>query len=395
MRILYLTFDVHYINPTRELMIAALQAASQLDLFGPGFQSDAELARGVETYIDRHGPYDLVVSDEFMLQDFENAEAPLRFVSHACRFDRGLLMYGVQFRDFLSKYTGRKGILLLQTDYYNMPQYRLSQIEAFDYIIGWGAELIMSRDACNKDPDTLSDVDRKIRSHWSDRYRDFALRHARKLISIPHLVAPKEIAVHTLGKRKYDWSVAGADYTQRLQAREVLDARSLTRSGRELPYLFAALYKLGINPYAHYWSIALLQQRFHAALKRSRYSYTCGSVVHCAIRKYFEIPAAGCVLVAERCEGFEALGFQNGGNAIVAEGRMLGEVHDWLRNRPDEGQEIADSGRILIERQHTTAARARQLRAAFAAIKFDDFAGTRWKDGELLLRLSDGSEEPI
>lgn len=395
MRILYLTFDVHYINPTRELMIDALQAASQLDLFGPGFQSDAELERGVEAYIDRNGPYDLVVSDEFMLQDFENAEAPLRFVSHACRFDRGLLMYGVRFRDFLVKYSGSKGILLLQTDYYNMPQYRLSQIESFDYIIGWGAELIMSRDAFDKDPGELSDVDGKIRSHWSDRYRDFALRHARKLISAPHLVASKEIAVHALVKRKYDWSVVGADYTQRLRAREILDRRGLARSGKELPYLFAALYKLGVNPYAHYWSIALLQRRFYAALKSSKYSYTCGSVVHCAIRKYFEIPAAGCVLVAERCEGFEALGFQDGGSAIVAEGRRLGEVYDWLRTRPEKGQEIATSGRMLIERQHTTMARARQLRAVFAAIESGSFAGTRWRDGEHLLRLSDGSEKSI
>jgi spore maturation protein CgeB len=162
-----------------------------------------------------------------------------------------------------------------------------------------------------------------------------------------------------------------------------------------LPYLFAGSQKLGINPYAHYWTIAGLQHAFRRSLTTARYGYTCGSVARMAIRKYFEIPAAGCVLIADRCEGFEALGFRDRENAVAAAGDDVVEVHRWLSSLPDQGQAIAEAGRRHIREQHTVEARSRQLSAALDAILEERYAGSRWIGGRFHLRTTDGKERPL
>ena len=340
MRILYLTFAVRYINPTTESMLAALPFAGELDVFGPGFQSKGRLAEGPAAYVERHGPFDIVLTDEYAIQDFDLApgEKPRRFVNHACRFDRSMLMYGKRFKDFFAGYGGRRGVFLLQTDYYNMPESRLRVVEDhFDYVLGWGAELISRRETVASDADRaagLTAVDRGILDHWSDRYLEFVLRHPERIVSLPHVIADSELCERPLDRRRRPWAVVGADYTERVNARRVLDDADIRRTGNSLPYISNALQRLGINPYAHFWSIALLQRRFRAALQGARYAYTCGGAASGAIRKYFEIPAAGCVLVADRCKGFEALGFRDRENAVLARGADVKDVHDWRRRGP-------------------------------------------------------------
>lgn len=399
-KILFLTFDIRYINPTRELLLKALGAACDLDLFGPGFQNGSELDRGPQAYLDRHGPYDLVLADEFVLQDFHKAQrgAILRFVNHACSFDRDLFMYGERFKEFLSTYSGRKGIFLSQTDYYCFPQHRLDLVEGiFDYVFGWGEELIAPRNVVISEEagqPVLSPVDREVLSRWTDRYRNFLLAHPERIISMPHLIDDAEFSDRQLRGRK-PWVVIGADYTERMNARAALDMAGIMRTGKAQPYLFSMFQKFHINPYAHSWSIDILQRQFKLALVRAKYAYTCGAIVRCAIRKYFEIPAAGCVLVADRCEGFEALGFRDRHNALLAKGSEVLDAHRWLSELDDAGQGIANQGRDLIRQQHSISARGRQLSAAFEAISSGRFAGSKWVDGKFMLRLTDGTALPV
>src|SRR3546814_8694527 len=91
-------------------MLSALLSACRLDVYGPGFQSPADLARNPGEFVERHGPYDLILADEFTIQNFDQAPSsrPLRFVNHACRYDRGLMMYGQRFQEFLANYRGRR-----------------------------------------------------------------------------------------------------------------------------------------------------------------------------------------------------------------------------------------------------------------------------------------------
>lgn len=399
-RLLYVGFDVGYINPTRQLLVRALAETGDLLCFGPGFSSQEDLRRGVDAFYAQHGPFFAVISDEYVLQemDGENPQGT-RFVNHACRFDRSLLIKALEFRRFLQDVDCRRVLTLMQIDYYNLRESFLDRLAALsDYFVGWGPELMPSRDAFDGDARRLAgltEVDREVVANWTDRYRDFLLAHPERAISLPHLLAEEELCNRPLSRRRHPWTVVGAEYTERSAARRALDGAGLARTGRRLPHTTAAFQRMGINPHAHYWSIALLQRLFRDSLKTARYGYTCGSVAGMAIRKYFEIPAAGAVLVADKCQGFDALGFRNRENAVLSRGSEVMEAHRWLSGLKDKGQAVADAGRALVEAQHTVKARGRQLAAAIAAIAEGQFAGSRWADGRFHLMAPDGSETAV
>jgi hypothetical protein len=388
-RLLHVGFDVDYINPTNKYLLTALSRAARLSRFGPGYVDEAALEAGLDAYVERHGPFDAIVIDEFVIQDFSDP-ASVRFVNHACRFDPDLLRLGAGYFEFMKRYKGTRLISLLQTDYYNTPESRIERIEAVaDYFIGYGEELVASRDDVSDTPE--AGVDASVAAHWQDHYLRFAQRHRDHFISMPNVLGDDDFYDRLLVRRKVDWTVVGADYDARVQARRALDAAGIARSGRRLPYVFSAFDRLRLNPYSHYWSIGLLQKLFHRALRQARFGYTCGSVCRMAIGKFFEFPAAGCVLVAQPCHGFADLGFVDGVNAIVSAGADVVEVHRWLTADLDRAQGIADAGRRMVAERHSMPARVAQLRSALELIRAGDFGGSRWRGGELMLRRASGA----
>ena len=106
------------------------------------------------------------------------------------------------------------------------------------------------------------------------------------------------------------------------------------------------------------------------------------------IRKFFEIPAAGTVLLAAPCEGFGRIGFVDGVNCVVATPDRLAEAIRDLGRDPERAQRIAAAGRRLIYDQHSLSARARQIRACFELILTGSYAGAEWVDGRFLVRTS-------
>jgi spore maturation protein CgeB len=99
------------------------------------------------------------------------------------------------------------------------------------------------------------------------------------------------------------------------------------------------------------------------------------------LRKYFEIPALGSVLVCLPCNGFEELGFRDKVNAMICEPDQLPELARWLNENTDKAQEIADAGRRLITERHTIEARACQLKTALESVLAGKWRGGVWRDG--------------
>ena len=393
MKILYLGFNVGYINPTRQLLLKALSDTAEVTTFGPGFVPSALLEQGAAAFVDRLPSFDFVVTDEYVLQQFdERFPERIRFVNHACRFDRGLLIKAVEYREFLRQTKIRRIVCLLQTDFYNVSNGFLATLEQVsDHIIAWGQELVAPSTTASQSSSTEG-VNGQILAKWQDNYLSFVRRHRDRVISLPHIIGNDEFVNRPLASRPANWSVVGADYTARVEARKAIDAAGLTRSSKFLPRLFAVFERLHINPYAHYWSIRLLQLLFRRALVQARFSFTCGSIARMAIRKFFEIPAAGAVLVAEPCYGSADLGFSDRTNFIACTGKDILEAHRWLEADPDRAQTIADAGRRMVRDHHSVAARARQIGAALDLILADDFAGSEWQNGTFVLRHPDGKE---
>lgn len=67
------------------------------------------------------------------------------------------------------------------------------------------------------------------------------------------------------------------------------------------------------------------------------------------VAKYFEIPLAGCVLFAQKCEDFERLGFTHGRDCVVVNKGNLNKIIEHFLANYEEYQRIADAGKKLVE----------------------------------------------
>jgi hypothetical protein len=103
------------------------------------------------------------------------------------------------------------------------------------------------------------------------------------------------------------------------------------------------------------------------------------------IRKFFEIPAGGTVLVCRPFTGFADAGFVDGVNAIVCEPQDVMDVHRTLAADPERAQRIADAGRRLVAQYHSTAARSEQFRRLFQTIAAGRFVGASWRAGKFMV----------
>jgi len=382
--VLYLTFDVGFLNPTRELLCDILRNIADVTFYGPGYLPSDALSKGIAAYVAANGPYDFILSDETAIEDFSVLDSgqEVRFRNHACRFDPALLAMGRDYQGFLRGYDGTRLVALLQSDYYNFSNQRIETLESIgDFYVTWGAEFIDT--IADLDPASMLEggVNLLAFGRCNDRYLEFLKLHPEKIISCPQFVSEAEIDCTRLAARHYDWSVLGADYDARVLAREALDQAGLARSGDWIRYILGAAQKLKVNLYNKYGTIKVLQWAFRRALQQSKFSFTCGSFVNWPIRKYYEIPANGCVLVCERSNGFGELGFVDKENAVVCGGGDVLDAHAWLTADMDRAQTIADAGRHLVRERHSVAARGRQIASALQRIRRGNFAGSRWRDG--------------
>ena len=130
-------------------------------------------------------------------------------------------------------------------------------------------------------------------------------------------------------------------------------------------------YSIVFQPHPGYYSDfdyetgASVGPGFARRMNLYRAAFTDSSKHHYALAKYFEIPAAGALLLADRAisEPMKSLGFIEGINYIGVDDQDLEEQVAYVldeRNR-DELDEIRKCGQELVMQKHTTSDRARQI----------------------------------
>ena len=97
------------------------------------------------------------------------------------------------------------------------------------------------------------------------------------------------------------------------------------------------------------WSIDKINSGFRKGLLVCRYGYTCGAFIRGPIRKFFEIPAAGQVLVCEPFKGASNAGFIDRNTMLESAPEDILDVNNWLSKNPARAQ-IADNGMDMIEK---------------------------------------------
>ena len=382
MRILSLDINAQYHNPTRTLMPRMLEQCAETIFFGPGFVSSGELKLGLSAFISKSGPFDFIVSNEHFAWV---KEANLNNLARGYRSNyimgfplEDLTYLPKIFKDFLSL-PQKKIFTTLESDYYNFSPEQISIVKSnFDLIVGWSNQFV--RPISELQELNRESFSAKANDNWANFSNDFK----KRFIPFHHFVSDDEFNYIPLSIRKSDWSIPGTRYAKRSAAFKFISESEYTLSKKIRVPWAGLLSRIGLKPFTHRTFVNYYQESFRNEIKNSCFSYTCGSGLKYPLRKFFEIPALGSVLVCSPCSGFDGLGFKNGINSIIAEPNNVIELGKFLSKDLDYAQTIANAGRKLINDNHTVLARSKQLRSALDSFSTRNWFGGEWIDGKLV-----------
>lgn len=214
----------------------------------------------------------------------------------------------------------------------------------------------------------------------TDHYYTVVHKAANRVIDFPLFVGPKEECEDAWLNRKSEWAVPGVQYPARKRARHRLKGCDLLASWLPLSQIAHRVSRLvGSLPDL---AIKWLQRRQLNHLAENRYAFTCGSPLGQPIRKFFEISAAGALLVAEPFHGAHHLGFIDRVHYYNAVPESLCDLHHEMESSLEVASQIVAKGRDLILDKHSVAARAIQLNAVQALIVEGKFGGSCWRNGQ-------------
>jgi hypothetical protein len=172
-----------------------------------------------------------------------------------------------------------------------------------------------------------------------------ALGYQYKFIDLPWAIDP--LVFHNLKlKRKFDIACMGAlsesKYPFRRQMREWMLRES------DLKFYKKSRVK-GLDGSDHDGTA------FNQALNTCRAAFTCSSSMHYTLMKYFEIPAAGTLLFAEKTDLYEAMGFEDGVHYVaVTPNDFREKITLYLsKNYNDVVEKIVENGVDFIMKNHT------------------------------------------
>jgi len=108
-------------------------------------------------------------------------------------------------------------------------------------------------------------------------------------------------------------------------------------------------------------AIALHGEAYARILNRSWVGLGCGGSPRILVRKLLEIPACRSLLVTERTETVEAMGFADGVNCVFADADTIVDRLNQLFGDPDHLRLLADAGYRFVHARHTAAQRTQML----------------------------------
>ena len=385
-RILFVDVNASFVNPTRNLLPLALLAAGDVRFFGPGYVSSECLARGLFSFMDQEGPFDAVISNTLVL--FSDSDDPARYAStllasYAYHGPQEDLLYLPIIAKQFAALNPPRIVILLENDFYNWTAREADKIlSCADFFIGFGEEFSPLL------AELPHDQQERFAQSATDIWSTFSRENRQKIASHLHFVSDSEFLISPLSSRALPWSVMGVQYHARALARDALKRAGIDPvTDTKFRKFISLLKKTRVMRGEKRWVQKALNGSFMSRLAQTRYSFTCGSGLEMPIRKFFEIPAVGCLLVCRRFRGFEEAGFHDGVNCVVAEPDDLADVHFELSAHPERYEAMARQGQKLILEKHSIDARARDLSICLDAIVSNQFHGSHWVDGHHVLRM--------
>jgi hypothetical protein len=404
MKILFVDCYHNYLNPTSGLVPALfVSAAKDVCFYGPGYSSEEELKDGIRAYVDRTGPYDgLVLGMQVPLYAWDD-DRLLRNALHVQNYNAfgspvsTLLPF---FKDVLANVGGlpipHRFISLLNFDYYvTTPRHTAVFEELRAFVITPGVQFAPSPEEL---PDWAWQERHFVRkkSMISNAWIEFLRRWPDRVLSLPHFVADSEFSFRGLAERRHVVSIPGIEYVMRKKGRETLKARGFRPAGKPTFTFLRIADRLGLRLYSKYPFLKLYHAAYQGSLIDTRFAYTAREGYGIPVRKFFEIPAAGAVMLCLPPIGFSELGFRDGENYLEVTPDDVPDAIESLMREPERAQAIASAGRKLVLERHSLAARTGQLAQCLDAIEAGAFGGSAWKQGEFqMLARQDARPAPL
>jgi hypothetical protein len=383
---LFIGINQRYINPTNSLLPAVVQGSCNVHFYGPGFVSQATLERGVDRYVDALGSVDLIVVTAQCVIGLDAARLSRYLTNYTALLNDGRVTteYLNDVRAFCKKHKQRVVCGISEIDPHVTPQWILdSLLEHASYFMSWGKGSLNSSgdmEAVNNEEYIQIKLKRGFKLGLMD---DFAVKYRQQFINLGQFVGVNEFYWGALAARKYDVSVPGSRYARRQAMSNVLAKLDGVRvRGTGYRYAYKIAQRLGLRPYANFYLVHLYNLAFQRVLSQSKVCVTEGGANNYPVRKFFEIPAAGALMVCWPAVGMESLGFKDGLNCIfVRDEEGVAQTIKAVVRDVDQFEAIAAAGRDLVFRQHSVSARAVQLHEAIQRIEDGTFKGSSWQDG--------------
>lgn len=388
-KILFIGINQRYINATNALLPAMMQQFYDVHFYGPGYVGQPLLDRGVESYVEKHGGVDFVVVAAQCVArlDVVGLARYLRRFTFVFNDGRISAEFLSDVGMFCKRNRQRVICAMSEIDPHVTAQSILDGVfEHAAFFMAWGRGFL----------DAKGDMERVQREEYIQRQLkrgaklglldEFARVNADKFINLGHFVADNEFHWSSLSAREYDVAVPGSAYARRREAMDTLrKVGDVCVASTRYRYPFKIANYLGLRPFANFYAVHLYNLAFQYMMSRSKCCITEGGANNYPVRKFFEIPAAGALMICWPAVGMESLGFQDGVNCIFIrdDEQIVDTVRSVVRGS-EQFDRIAAAGRRLVLGRHSVAARAAQFHKAIEKIEAGIFSGSFWRAGEFV-----------
>jgi len=104
-----------------------------------------------------------------------------------------------------------------------------------------------------------------------------------------------------------------------------------------------------------------VREKYAQEINRAKIFFTCDSILHYPVAKYFEVLACKTLLLAPTSPEIEDLGFIPGVNFVSIDEQDFEEKAEYYLDHEKERLEIAEQGYEMVRARHSTAKRASEL----------------------------------
>lgn len=388
---LFIGLNIRYLSATSSLWISVLGKIFNVHCYGPGFVDSKTLSSGVEKYVDSLGGVDFIFATHYHCFDMRSERINRFVTNYTARFSEGTVVTPIFMDDtksFLRRNKSRVCCFLNEVDPHVTEKSNLDEcLRHAAYFVLWGKGFLNAkRDmaAVANEPYIKTKLAKGFKLGSLD---DFVEANSKNIINLGHFVSDNEFYWGTLATRKYDVSVPGNGYFRRQKFMDKINNLLSNIHTAKLQYRF--IYKIAqrlfLKPYANFYMVHLYNLAFQRVLSQSKICVTDGGANNYPVRKFFEIPAAGALMVCWPAEGLELMGFKHKINCFLVndDDDALQISQEVLRN-PNDYEHIAAAGRDLVLMNHSTTARAVQLGEAIRRIQAGSFNGSTWQDGRFI-----------